>query len=78
MYPIIIMVEVRTDWSTDEISLVGRQSWLNRRPFCMTHRRDEPNERYGRGLRTIHRQRPDLSEGRLADFIRSEGGARGY
>ena len=44
----------------------------------MTHRLDEPTDRYGRSLRTVYRLRPDGSEDRLADFMRREGGARGY
>ena len=54
------------------------QGWLNRGPFRMTHRLDEPTDRYGRGLRTVYRLRPDGSEDRLAGFMRREGGARGY
>ena len=54
------------------------QGWLNRGPFRMTHRLDEPIDRYGRSLRTVYRLRPDGSEDRLADFMRREGGARGY
>lgn len=44
----------------------------------MTHRLDEPTDRYGRGLRTVYRLRPNGSEDRLADFMRRDGGARGY
>ena len=61
-----------------EASAKALQGWLNRGPFRMTHRLDEPIDRYGRSLRTVYRLRPDGSEDRLADFMRREGGARGY
>ena len=61
-----------------EASTRALQGWLNRGPFRMTHRLDEPTDRYGRSLRTVYRLRPDGSEDRLADFMRREGGARGY
>ncbi|BBI19755.1 hypothetical protein EKJ_06020 [Qipengyuania flava] len=61
-----------------EASTEALQRWLNRGPFRMTHRLDEPIDRYGRSLRTVYRLRPDGSEDRLADFMRAEGGARGY
>ena len=61
-----------------EASTKALQAWLNRGPFRMTHRLDEPIDRYGRSLRTVYRLRPDGSEDRLADFMRAEGGARGY
>lgn len=61
-----------------EASTRALQGWLNRGPFRMTHRLDEPIDRYGRSLRTVYRLRPDGSEDRLADFMRAEGGARGY
>ena len=61
-----------------EASTEALQAWLNRGPFRMTHRLDEPIDRYGRSLRTVYRLRPDGSEDRLADFMRREGGARGY
>ena len=61
-----------------EASTEALQGWLNRGPFRMTHRLDEPIDRYGRALRTVYRLRPDGSEDRLADFMRREGGARGY
>ena len=61
-----------------EASTEALQGWLNRGPFRMTHRLDEPIDRYGRSLRTVYRLRPDGSEDRLADFMRAEGGARGY
>ena len=61
-----------------ETSTRALQGWLNRGPFRMTHRLDEPIDRYGRSLRTVYHLRPDGSEDRLADFMRAEGGARGY
>lgn len=61
-----------------EASTKALQGWLNRGPFRMTHRLDEPIDRYGRSLRTVYRLRPDGNEDRLADFMRDEGGARGY
>ncbi len=61
-----------------EASTEALQAWLNRGPFRMTHRLDEPIDRYGRSLRTVYRLRPDGSEDRLADFMRRDGGARGY
>ncbi len=61
-----------------EASTEALQAWLNRGPFRMTHRLDEPIDRYGRSLRTVYRLRPNGSEDRLADFMRAEGGARGY
>lgn len=64
---------VQADASTKAL-----QGWLNRGPFRMTHRLDEPIDRYGRSLRTVYRLRPDGSEDGLADFMRREGGARGY
>tara|TARA_R100001129_G_C5313385_1_gene245795 strand:- start:1464 stop:1685 length:222 start_codon:yes stop_codon:yes gene_type:complete len=61
-----------------EASTRALQGWLNRDPFRMTHRLDEPIDRYGRALRTVYRLRSDGREDRQADFMRSEGGARGY
>ena len=61
-----------------EASTRALQGWLNRGPFRMTHRLEELTDRYGRGLRTVYRLRPDGSEDRLADCMRREGGARGY
>jgi endonuclease YncB( thermonuclease family) len=61
-----------------EASTRTLQGWLNRGPFEMTARLDNPTDRYGRALRTLYRIRPDGSEDRLADFMRTEGGARGY
>ena len=61
-----------------EASTRALQRWLNRGRFEMTARLDKPTDRYGRELRTITRTRPDGSEDALADYMRSEGGARGY
>ena len=41
-----------------EASTSALQGWLNRGPFRMTHRLDEPTDRYGRALRTVYRLRP--------------------
>ena len=61
-----------------EASTRALQGWLNRGPFRMTARLDEPTDRYGRALRNIVRLRPDGSEDQLADYMQREGGARGY
>ncbi|MFC3100136.1 hypothetical protein [Altererythrobacter lauratis] len=61
-----------------EASTVALREWLNRGPFTMTARADAPTDRYGRELRTIRRTLPDGSEENLADWMRQNGGARGY
>lgn len=61
-----------------EASTLALLDWLNRGPFTMTARADEPLDRYGRELRTIRRTMPDSSEENLADWMRQKGGARGY
>ena len=61
-----------------EASTAALQSWLNRGPFRMTARVDEPTDRYGRDLRIVKRINPDGSEDRLADYMQQNGGARGY
>lgn len=61
-----------------EASTAALQRWLNRGPFRMTARLDDPTDRYGRDLRIVKRLNPDGSEDRLADYMRKEGGARGY
>lgn len=61
-----------------EASTLALLDWLNRGPFTMTARADEPLDRYGRELRTIRRTMPDGSEENLADWMRQNGGARGY
>jgi len=61
-----------------ERSTAALQGWLNRGPFQMTARLDEPTDRYGRDLRIVKRIGPDGSEDRLADFMQAEGGARSY
>ena len=61
-----------------ELSTQALQRWLNRGSFVMIPRLDDPTDRYGRDLRTIKRIAPDGSELSLAEFMREEGGARGY
>ena len=61
-----------------EHSTAALQSWLNRGPFQMTARIDEPTDRYGRDLRIIKRVMPDGREDRLADYMQAEGGGRSY
>lgn len=61
-----------------EISTAALQRWLNRGPFQMTARIDDPQDRYGRDLRIVKRIGADGKEDRLADFMRAEGGARSY
>ena len=54
------------------------QAWLNRGPFRLSARIDEPADRYGRDLAIVKRVAPDGSEDRLADFMRERGYARRY
>lgn len=61
-----------------EASTRSLQAWLNRGPFTMQARLDEPTDRYGRELMIIKRVRPDGSEERLADYMTDRGGARSY
>lgn len=61
-----------------EQSTAALQRWLNRGPFQMTARLDEPVDRYGRDLRIVKRIGEDGTEDRLADFMQAEGGARSY
>jgi endonuclease YncB( thermonuclease family) len=61
-----------------EASTAALHRWLNRAPFLNTARIDEPADKYGRALRIVKRINPDGSEDRLADYMRTEGGARGY
>lgn len=61
-----------------EQSTRALQQWLNRGPFQMTARLDEPEDRYGRALRIIKRTLPDGREDSLADWMRTHGGARSY
>ena len=61
-----------------EKSTVALRTWLNRGPFQMTARIDDPQDRYGRDLRIVKRIGADGKEDRLADFMRAEGGARSY
>lgn len=61
-----------------ERSTSALQSWLNRGPFQMTARVDQPGDQYGRELRIIKRVVPDKSIDRLADWMQTKGGARDY
>lgn len=61
-----------------EASTRALQEWLNRGPFTVVARLDDPVDRYGRELRIIRRTLPDGRVERLADFMRAEGGARRY
>jgi micrococcal nuclease len=54
------------------------QGWLNRGPFRMTARIDDPTDRYGRDLRIVKRVGVDGREDRLADHMREGGWARRY
>lgn len=54
------------------------QAWLNRGPFRMTARLDEPADRYGRDLRMLKRTAPGGGEDHLADHMREGGWARRY
>lgn len=61
-----------------EASTQALQRWLNRGPFQLATRLDEPTDRYGRTLAIVKRAGPDGSEDRLAEWMIAEGGARGY
>ena len=61
-----------------EASAAALQAWLNRGPFRITTRLDEPTDRYGRTLAIVKRSEPGGSEDRLADWMTAHGGARGY
>jgi endonuclease YncB( thermonuclease family) len=61
-----------------EASTVALQAWLNRGPFRMTGRLDEPYDNYGRELRIIKRIEPDGRVERLEEWMRTNGGARSY
>jgi endonuclease YncB( thermonuclease family) len=61
-----------------ERSTAALQSWLNRGPFQMTARIDEPYDQYGRELRIVRRIENDQSVSRLADWMQTHGGSRDY
>lgn len=61
-----------------EQSTAALMSWLNKGPFVMTARIDEPNDIYGRELRMLKRNYPDGRFNHLADWMQTNGGARGY
>ena len=52
--------------------------WVNRGPFDLQTRRDDPTDRYGRSLRIVTREGADGEVEALADFMIEHGGARGY
>jgi micrococcal nuclease len=64
--------------SQAEASTQALQRWLNRGPFRITARLDEPIDKYGRSLRIVKRLNADGSEDRLADYMVAQGGARRY
>jgi len=59
-------------------SAAALQSWLNRGPFQMTARLDEPIDQYGRELRIIIRIDCNKRVSRLADWMQTNSGARSY
>lgn len=61
-----------------EKSAAALQVWLNRGAFQMTARLDEPLDRYGRELRIVKRIEADGRTALLADWMQTDGGARGY
>ncbi|MXO75645.1 hypothetical protein GRI40_10495 [Altererythrobacter aerius] len=61
-----------------EASTRALQDWLNRGPFQVTTRIDEPADRYGRTLAIVKRVGEGGREDRLADHMIREGGARSY
>ena len=56
-----------------EASTSALQGWLNRGPFRMTHRLDEPTDRYGRALRTVYRLRPGRQRGPAGGLYATRG-----
>lgn len=54
------------------------QHWLNRGPFSMTGRIDDPVDRYGRNLRSVKRPRPDGTVDDLAQAMIASGTVRRY
>jgi micrococcal nuclease len=61
-----------------EASTKALQGWLSAGAFQITTRLDQPTDRYGRTLAIVKRTKPDGSEERLADWMQTHGGARGY
>lgn len=59
-------------------SAAALQAWLNRGPFTMTARVDEPRDRYGRELRIVSRLNAQGGRENLAEWMRQNGGARRY
>ncbi len=63
----------KANYATDVL-----MDWLNRGPFQMTARRDDPTDRYGRELRIVKRIDADGAESRLAAYMIAQGFARPY
>lgn len=61
-----------------EASTEALLEWLNRGPFELTGRLDDPTDRYGRELGIVRRRAGDGSAEGLAEWMRGEGGARRY
>ena len=59
-------------------STVALREWLNRGPFVMQARMDEPTDRYGRELRTLYRRLPSGEVEYVSDWMVQHGGARVY
>lgn len=61
-----------------EKSTARLQSLLNQGPFVMTGRVGDMQDKYGRDLRALTRERPDGSTQSIADEMRSSGLAHRY
>jgi micrococcal nuclease len=61
-----------------EAAAAALQDLLNRGPFTIAGRIDNPTDRYGRELRVATRRRPDGSTQSIAADMRSSGHARPY
>lgn len=61
-----------------ELATRALQDWLNRGPFVMTSRIDEPRDRYGRELQTLKRVDAAGNTESLAAHMKEYGGARSY
>lgn len=61
-----------------EAATAELQRLLNQGPFVMTGRIDEPQDRYGRDLRSVTRMRPDGSTQSIARDMLESGTVRRY
>ena len=61
-----------------EAATAQLQSLLNQGPFVMTGRIDEPQDRYGRDLRSVSRTRPDGTTQSIARDMLESGTVRRY